>query len=62
VISSFELQKVAMPNSKPHQLLDSSTFDYDGITFCSPIANFDEATSILLLSFQITTIFLLSFF
>jgi hypothetical protein len=57
VISSFELQKITIANSKPSQLLDSSTFDYDGTIFCSLIVNFDETTSLLLLSFQITTKF-----
>jgi len=58
VISSFELRKVIIANSKPHRLLDSSTFNYDGTTFCSPIVNFDETTNILLLNFQITIKFL----
>jgi hypothetical protein len=43
-ISSFELQTTTITNFKPHGLLDSSTFSYDGTTFCAPIVGSDEAT------------------
>jgi hypothetical protein len=43
-ISSFELQTTTIANFKPHGLLDSSTVDFDGTTFCSPIVGYDEAT------------------
>jgi hypothetical protein len=35
VISPFELQTVIIVNFKPHRLLDSSIFNYDGTEFCS---------------------------
>jgi hypothetical protein len=44
VISSFELQTITIVNCKPHRLLDSSIFGYNGATFCSPTLNFDGAT------------------
>ncbi len=43
-ISSFDLQTTTIANFKPHGSLDSSTVDFDGTTFCSPIVGYDEAT------------------